>query len=136
MLIEQYGSAGCSLVLQLLYPDEVYKSGKAIAQDHMHPKTVFEDEEKICKLKLSKKKYEFYVNPENYNSVLNLQLLSSSLNESKGDTSLADWVKEQNTKYTDLFIKANTKLDIMSFEDFVKDRREVLKDKLHKILSL
>lgn len=136
LLIEQYGSASCSLVLQLLYPDEVYKSGKAIAQDHMHPKTVFEDEKKISKLKLSKKKHEFYVNPENYNSVLNLELLNSSLNESKGDISLNDWVTQQKLKYTDLYVKGNTKLDIMSFENFIKDRREVLTDKLHRIISL
>ena len=50
LLEDEYGSACCGLTLMLLYPDIVLQHGKAIAEDHMHPKTMFESKQKLQSL--------------------------------------------------------------------------------------
>ena len=78
VLSSQYQSPQCTFVLQLLYPDKVIRYGKAVAQDHMHPKTIFEDRGKLAELKLPDERRKVFL--ENYNTVLNLQLLGSGEN--------------------------------------------------------
>ncbi|MDY4788156.1 MAG: DUF262 domain-containing protein [Bacilli bacterium] len=135
-LNEQYGSGTCGIVLNLLYPDVVLSYGKNVAQDHMHPKSVFEDKRKLSAIGLTLEQEIFFRDKNNYNSCLNLQLLECSKNESKGDDSLKDWAIKENKKYIDLYIKKNTSLDIKEFEKFIKARREVLLEKLKDILNI
>ena len=135
-LNEQYGSGTCGIVLNLLYPDVVLSYGKNVAQDHMHPKSVFEDKKKLAALGLTPEQEKFYKDKLNYNSCLNLQLLECSKNESKGDDALFDWASSENKTYTDLYIKKKTSLDIKEFEKFIKARSEVLLEKLKNILKI
>ncbi len=135
-LEEEYGSTVCGLTLFLLYPDVVLSYGKAIAEDHMHPKTVFETKEKLTALSLSETQMAFYSDRKNYNSVLNLQLLEENKNKSKGDSELSAWVVANNIKISDLYVKPTTSLDILSFEDFIHDRREMLLNKLKQIIGV
>lgn len=135
-LEEEHGSPVAGLVLNLLYPDIVLAYGKAIAEDHMHPKTQFEDNKKLNSLGLSATDEEFYKEKKNYNSVLNLQLLEESKNKSKGDDALNDWAKANGKNNVDLYINASTSLDILDFKDFVADRKSVLLDKMKTILSV
>ena len=102
-LNEQYGSGTCGIVLNLLYPGVVLSYGKNVAQDHMHPKSVFEDKKKLADLGLTPDQEKFYKDKLNYNSCLNLQLLECSKNESKGDDALSDWASSENKTYTDLY---------------------------------
>lgn len=136
LLKEQYGSGVCGIVLNLLYPDVVLKNGKSIAEDHMHPKSFFENKKNISSLGLSPQQEEFYKNKENYNSCLNLQLLETLENESKGDETLLNWATSNNKSKSDLFVKKNTSLDIKDFEKFINARQEVLLAKLKNILSI
>lgn len=131
-LEEEYGSPMAALILGLLYPNVVLNYGKAVAEDHMHPRTQFEDKKKLAALSLTPAQEAFYKDPKNYNSILNLQLLEKSKNESKGDTSLKDWSLQNPT--TNLYVKQNTSLDIKDFEAFIQDRKDVIIDKLKKII--
>lgn len=135
-LNEQYGSGVCGIVLNLLYPEVVLKNGKSVAEDHMHPKSIFENKKNISSLGLTPEQEEFYRNKENYNSCLNLQLLETLENESKGDESLVNWATANNKAKADLYVKKTTSLDIQDFEKFIKARREVLLEKLKDILKI
>ena len=135
-LEEEYGSATCSLTLLLLYPDVVLEHGNAIAQDHMHPKTMFEDLEKLHSLGLSADQESFFTNRKNYNSVLNLQLLEEVKNKSKNDDSLANWAKANSKSNADLYLEENTDLDIKQFEAFIEVRKKQLTAKLKSILEV
>lgn len=135
ILLEQYGSPTATLVLQLLYQDKVLRYGKAVAQDHMHPRAVFEDTARLSALNLSTEQVEFFTNPQNYNSVLNLQLLESSENASKNDASLADWVQSRGLKNYELLVDPDVSLDIKDFEAFIESRKRVLRDKLKSLFE-
>lgn len=135
ILLEQYGSPTATLVLQLLYQDKVLRYGKAVAQDHMHPRAVFEDPSKLSALNLSTEQVEFFTDPQNYNSVLNLQLLESAENASKNDASLADWVQSRGLKNYELLVDPDVNLDIKDFEAFIESRKRVLKDKLKSLFE-
>ena len=136
LLEEEYGSTACGLTLMLLYPDVVLQYGKAIAEDHLHPKTVFETNEKLQVLGLTVKQEEFFTDKKNYNSVLNLQLLEESKNKSKSDSPLSVWAANNGIKHKDLFLEDNTSLDILDFEKFIECRKAKLTEKLKEILNL
>ncbi len=131
---EEYGSPVCSLCLMLLYADVVLEHGTAIAVDHMHPKTIFENSEKLAELGLDSEKIKFY--KENYNRILNLQLLDEIKNKSKGDIPLDKWAKENYKTEVDLFIDKGVSLDIKDFEAFIKNRKKNIVKKLKKILEI
>lgn len=135
ILLEQYGSPTATLVLQLLYQDKVLRYGKAVAQDHIHPRAVFEDPSRLSALNLSTEQVEFFTDPQNYNSVLNLQLLESAENASKNDASLADWVQSRGLKNYELLVDPDVSLDIKDFEAFIESRKRVLKDKLKSLFE-
>ena len=84
---------------------------------------------------LSTEQVEFFTNPQNYNSVLNLQLLESSENASKNDASLADWVQSRGLKNYELLVDPDVSLDIKDFEAFIESRKRVLRDKLKSLFE-
>lgn len=135
-LEEEYGTPTAGLILGLLYPEVILTYGKATVEDHMHPKTLFEDKKKLAALGLSQSQEQFYFDKRNYNSVLNLQLLEETKNKSKGSSSLEDWATSNNKSFDDLYVKVTTSLDIRDFESFIKDRKEILKEKIKEILSV
>ncbi|MDY3850104.1 MAG: DUF262 domain-containing protein [Bullifex sp.] len=134
LLCEQWGTPTCSLLLQILYPDTVLNHGVAVAQDHMHPRIVFTDTERFAAENVPDAEKDFFLDPSNYNSILNLQLLSSSENSSKGDTKLADWKQTTQRDNTDLYVEANTSLDFKDFHEFIDSRRKKIKEKLLRMV--
>ena len=134
LLSSQYQSPACTLVLQLLYPDKVIQFGKAVAQDHMHPKTTFEDKAKLAQLNLSDEVRKFFL--ENYNTVLNLQLLGSQENGAggKGDAPLQTWANQSHVTNSALFVDEDTSLAIKDFQAFIEARKLHLKASLRQIL--
>lgn len=136
LLEEEYGSTACGLTLMLLYSDIVLQHGKAIAEDHLHPRTVFETNEKLQALGLTVKQKEFFTDKKNYNSVLNLQLLEESKNKSKSDSPLSVWVANNGIKHKDLFLEDNTSLDIMDFDKFIECRKAKMSERLKEILNI
>ncbi len=135
LLSSQYQSPECTHVLQLLYQDKVIQFGKAVAQDHMHPKTTFEDKAKLAQLHLSDAARKFFL--ENYNTVLNLQLLGSQENGAggKGDTPLQRWANQNHVTNSALFVDEDTSLAIKDFQAFIEARKLHLKTSLRQILG-
>lgn len=135
-LEEEYGGTVCGLTLLLLYPNVALEHGKAIAEDHMHPKTIFESEEKLNALGLSPTQDVFFKDKKNYNSVLNLQLLEETINKSKGDNSLLSWATSNRKSKIDLYVDDDISLDIKDFEAFISSRKKNLTAKLKLILNI
>lgn len=113
----------CYLILALLYSHLHYDTAR-YHKDHLHPASKFKN------LKESDfatpEKYQFYTNPENWDSVLNLQLLSGPTNESKNDESLKDWVEKENVDLKLHLIPEDVSLEFDDFEAFIAKRKELL----------
>lgn len=135
-LKEKYQSSMASLILYLLYPEVVMKLGQNIAQDHMHCKTNFIDEDKFNSIGFSVNDIDFCKNEDNWNSVLNLQLLSELDNKSKGTTSLKDWASITKTTNKEMFLDDDTSLDIKDFKTFIEVRKKNIIKKIKEIISL
>lgn len=131
MLHAQKGSNDAFYLLRLLYPHLDYSS--EIHQDHMHPKSLFENPDELQKI-IPAADFDFACDPQNWNSVLNLQNLDQFLNTSKQDKPLAKWAKEQGIPNTNLYIKTSTSLDIIDFKSFIQDRMDVLLQEIQKII--
>lgn len=131
LLGTQFNAKNCFPLLALIYKDFDFSNYK-VAKDHMHPKAYFDN------LTASPTKnpddYKFYKDPLNWNSILNLQLLSSSENESKGDTPLKDWVKREKIDKKKYLIPEGTDaLDVTNFKQFLLERAEILTKELKRL---
>lgn len=132
ILKTQKDAPQCYAILALLYSHLQYET-VAYHKDHLHPYSQF------VKLKESnfdsKEKYAFYTNPENYNSILNLQLLSSSTNESKNDEDLAIWVKDKQIDLNSHLIPDKVSLEFSEFEQFIIERKALLIKNIKAIIA-
>lgn len=132
ILKTQKDAPQCYAILALLYSHLQYET-VAYHKDHFHPYSQF------VKLKESnfdsKEKYAFYTNPENYNSILNLQLLSSSTNESKNDEDLAIWVKDKQIDLNSHLIPDKVSLEFSEFEQFIIERKALLIKNIKAIIA-
>ena len=132
ILKTQKDAPNCYAILALLYSHLQFDT-VAYHKDHLHPASKFD------KLKESDfsdpDKYHFYKNPDNWNSILNLQLLSGSSNESKNDEDLVEWV---NTKEIDLeshLIPKDVSLEFQDFETFISERKKLLTRSIKSIID-
>jgi hypothetical protein len=110
------------IILSLLYQNLVYEN-VAYHADHMHS---------------AKECQEKGLNSEIWDSVLNLQLLPQSENESKGAMPLKDWVDRQTQnkdRYTYLESRLIPDMDlkIENFDAFIATRKEMLISKLKEL---
>lgn len=131
LLHSKKGSPDAFYILRLLYPDLDYSGG--IHQDHMHPKSLFENPEELKKV-VPLNDYDFASDPENWDSVLNLQNLEESLNTSKQDKSLAKWAKERKIPKEKLYVNDNTSLEMKDFKSFILDRESVLLSEIQNLI--
>lgn len=119
-------------ILSLLYSHLRYDS-IAYHKDHLHPAA------KFCKLKesdfSSKEDYDFYRNAEHWNSILYLQLLDGSTNESKNDEDLSEWVKNKNIDLKSHLIPEGVSLDFKDFRIFIEKRKELLATTIKAIVG-
>lgn len=119
-------------ILALLYSHLRYDS-IAYHKDHLHPAA------KFCKLKesdfSSKEDYDFYRTAEHWNSILNLQLLDGSTNESKNDEDLSEWVKNKNIDLKSHLIPEGVSLDFKDFRIFIEKRKELLATTIKAIVG-
>ena len=121
-------------ILALLYPDLDYRNGD-FHKDHLHPESNFQ-EGKLKEKNIDEKHISFYLNRENYNSILNIQMLDANENMSKQDKSLNEWVENEIRKHNitkecfcdKRLIPTNT--DFSHFPEFISERREILKNRL------
>ena len=132
ILKTQKDAPNCYAILTLLYPHLQYDTVK-YHKDHLHPASAFE---KLKRADFSDDgTYEFYSNLENWNSILNLQLLSSATNESKNDEPLESWITEKNINLATHLIPEKVDLKFSGFKVFIEKRKEMLTNNLKAILG-
>ncbi len=131
LLTIQKDDPNCYPILALIYSHLNFN--QVFHKDHLHPFSYFQ--------KLKETDFEnrdlflFYTNPLNYNSIVNLQLLNSSLNESKLDTPLETWIQDKKIDLDNQLIPKNVDLSIKYFPDFVSKRKELLKKRFEEIVG-
>lgn len=137
LLVTQYEDQNCFTVLALLFQDLDYT--KSIDKDHLHPKSAFKPAalKKHQFLQSDAKLMDFYQDKQNWNSVLNLHMLYSSVNKSKNGRALDQWINTTNVPLTksDCLIDNNADLSFEKFREFIEDRKKLLTDKLKGLFS-
>lgn len=134
ILKTQKDSPNSYTILALLYSHLHYDT-VVYHKDHLHPASKF-NKLALNDFSDNEKKYEFYKNPENWNSILNLQLISNSTNESKNDEDLACWVQEKNIDLDSQIIPKDVSLDFDNFEEFLTKRKELLITTIKNIIGI
>lgn len=119
-------------VLLLMYPNLDYYN-QDFHQDHLHPKTIFENRGKF-ESSIPAVDWEYACKESNWNSVANLQLLNNLKNASKQDTPLKDWAANNNISNEDLFVSPTTSLEIADFKSFIENRRLNIKNYLKTLI--
>lgn len=132
LLRTQKDSPACFPILALLYAHLHYDSVN-YHKDHLHPASRFE------KLRpedfTDETLYRFYSDRTNWNSILNLQLLQDSANESKNDEELAVWIERYHLDRDALLIPADASLDFEQFPDFINKREKLLVKTIKEIVD-
>lgn len=129
------------MVLSLLYPNLKFNSIK-FHQDHIHPASLFTDV-KLRKYGISEDEWVKW--KEIKDQLPNLQLLEGKENESKNKTPFKDWLNgkdgtgEPNVvdikKFKrDNYIPKDINLEFNDFEAFFDERKNILRDKISKVL--
>lgn len=124
-------------VLSLLYPELRY-SDVVFHQDHIHPAVGFTDE-KLHEMGIPKEQWQEWSNCRD--CVPNLQLMEGRQNESKNATPLEEWVEKipeskRATFAGNNYFPENVDLGFRDFMTFFKQRKEVLRNELKKVLAL
>lgn len=126
------------MLLSLLYPDLKYGQ-KGFHQDHMHPRSSFDDDSELLALVLpNKEKVMDLERIERWrhqrNTLPNLQMLEASDNESKNDTPLIDWLAVSSNKENVKYLPADIDYSLSNFEEFMSKRKEIMMKKLESVL--
>jgi len=120
-------------ILSLLYPHLDYKNND-FHKDHLHAENLYDELSEDIR-----NEYSF----KTYNSILNLQMLDSNENESKGQKYLIDWVNEKCEGFNNDYLRKqflsshlipNVDLSLSNLPEFIKEREKLLKEKLTNIL--
>lgn len=133
MLGTAIGDATAFPLLSLLYSHIDY-SRQRVDIDHLHPAAEIE---RIRELPAEARPadWAFITDEANWNSVLNLQPLNDSLNRSKLDQPLAEWVAEKKIDLTQYLLPRDVGLDIGSFKPFIEARRVLLATRLREVVG-
>ncbi len=116
-------------ILSLLYPMLDY-NGVNYHKDHIHPLSCFNKETLDSLNIIDPDKRSFFLNPEHYDSILNLQLLSEGRNTQKRDKSLKEWVETYHPDLDALLIPSGVSLNFADFQTFIEAREEMLLERL------
>ena len=98
-----------------------------MAEDHLHAKMNFIDAKRFASIGFAHGDVDFCQNEDNWNSVLNLQLLSEADNKSKGDSPpLEDWCSKEGKTAADRFLDQGISQKIVAFKGFIENREKNL----------
>lgn len=115
-------------ILAILYPHLDYKNND-FNKDHVFPKTQFSAKYlKKMQVDLTHDRGHYYADNWCYNGIVNLQMLDSNDNKSKGNKGFEEWAKTSEVDYKKQLLPKITRLE--NFADFVDERWEILKKKL------
>lgn len=137
LFYSRYGQGHAFSVMALLYPTLDFRN--RFHQDHIFPRSWFKRRTLNAK-KIPQDKQEFYL--ENYDYIMNLQLLEGVPNEEKSNKDFNVWLKETHKSDAEKkeflkkhYIPQDIALDFGNFEDFIAGRKELLSAKLKEILQ-
>ena len=137
LLTVKYGGRYTFLVLSLLYPNLDYRN--QFHQDHIHPKSFFKSKRKLTSQGIPSEKQDFYV--DNHNYLANLQLLEGIPNQEKSNIEFQKWINktyEDKEARSDFmrknYIPVDMDLSFGNFEEFLEARKDLIKQKLIKLL--
>jgi hypothetical protein len=124
-------------VLSLLYPQLRY-SDVWFHQDHIHPAAGFTND-KFDEMGIPREQWQDWTNCRD--CVPNLQLMEGRQNESKNAKPLKKWVEtmsesERATFASSNYFPVNVGMEFKDFMKFFKQRKEVLRNELKKVLAL
>jgi len=127
VLHTSYDNLDSFYVLSLLFPTFNFEF-KNPNIDHMHPKSQFNDEN-INKIE-NQEDREFYWS--NFNTVLNLTLLSEEQNKSKNKSPLKEWINDQEKHNSGIrnLLQIPEKIDLgfNNFKEFIEKREGLLRN--------
>lgn len=128
-LYSRYGSDKAGYMLILLHQ---HSSLTSVHEDHLHPASVFRN--RAYRNVVPEEDWELV--DSTWNTVLNLQLLESTLNESKGDKSLTEWMRNNKISPESIYINADTSTELKDYRSFIAARETNLLSKLKKIMDI
>lgn len=119
----KYGTKYSYLLLTLIYPDRDWLD-KKYAEDHIFPQSEF-TRSKLSKRGYSEEKIQKYL--DNYNTIVNLELLEENENKAKNAASFEEWIKSRD----DNFKKRHLIPDIQNYDfdhflEFIEARKKLL----------
>ncbi len=123
----------CYTVLALLYSHLNFDGPEKFHKDHLHPSSYFMGLKETDFA--NRQDYEFYTDSDNWNSIVNLQLLNSLLNESKLAAPLDKWVEDNHINRENQLIPVGISLDVKDFKTFVEKRKELLAERMKKMVE-
>ncbi|GAA6525671.1 DUF262 domain-containing protein [Intrasporangium sp. DVR] len=136
LLRTQKDDPACYSVLALLQPD--VDISQALHIDHLHPAAAFSKSrlDRIPSIANDPELLAFYREPENWNGIINLHLLSDTENLSKLDKPLKQWLESLHGKTTlDPKIPPGTDLSFEAFPTFIAARGQLLKKHLEALVG-
>lgn len=129
-LYSKFGSEKAGYILILLYSDLISK--KQVHADHLHPKSLF----RTGAYKQTVPEADWELVERTWNTVLNLQLLDSTLNESKNDAPLSEWIRDSKIDKSTLFLLPETSTELKDYRSFIETREKLLLSKLKSIMGI
>lgn len=136
LLRTQKEDPACYAILALLQPQ--LDINQTLHLDHLHPAVAF-TAKRLDQAEFPKdapELREFYEDPDNWNSLVNLHLLSESENTSKNDAPLREWLESRGETLIDPLIPAGTDLAFEAFPAFVTARSAELRSMLEALVGL
>jgi hypothetical protein len=132
LLKTQYESGEAYLILSLLYPQLDYFN-QDTHKDHLHNADFFRKINNNLNV-IPPTDLDFYKDWNNWNSILNLQMLNSLLNSSKNDKPLKDWVAQNNVDLNSHIIPQGISLEVSNFKQFIEERKKLLITKIKALV--
>lgn len=136
LLFYQYGQPYTYSALALLYPSLDFRNKFHL--DHIFPKRSF-TRRRLEALGIPEEKIDFYL--DNYNTIVNLQLLEGVHNQEKAAQDFKTWLENtypnpvDRKAYMERHYIPDIDLSFENFEEFVLKRRELLINAFKRLLS-
>lgn len=130
LLTTQKEASDCFPILSLIY-SHLNFGNQDYHKDHLHPASYFYNSKRTAYQ--TDDDFIFFTDPANWNSILNLQLLNGTLNQSKLDTPLKDWVMNNKIDKINQLIP-DVSLDIVDFRFFLEERKKLLIGQLRRMV--
>ncbi|MGH9400889.1 MAG: DUF262 domain-containing protein [Terriglobia bacterium] len=142
LLYTEYEEKQAFSILALLAPQLDYRNGN-FHEDHLHSHSMF-NKRKLLAAGVGESDLSFFLDPQHWNSILNLAHLDANENKSKQDKPLADWVAQEVARQKGSYEKFcidhdlpsdSGALDLLQFQKFIEVRRQLLRARLKEALQ-